>query len=532
MTVINFPQSSLMNARVITMNPDRQIANRIDISGGRIVGLDNDSERFKHIRFTAKPIDVGGRFVLPGLCDSHIHLEKYARMLDQVDCETDSLDECLKRVQARCNASPPNRWVLGHGWNQNLWGRYGTIKELDSISPKNPVYLTAKSLHAGWANSKALEICGLTKESQAPPKGKLQRNVSGELTGVLFEDAMHLVSEKLPKPGDTGLTTMIERAQQTLNKWGITAVHDFDGLECLSALRSLEKQSKLRLRVLKQIRYKDFDEARRIELRSISTGEWIRIGHLKLFSDGALGPRTAAMLEGYIGEPDNLGMLQLDLDELIAIGRDAVKAGYPLAVHAIGDRANRITLDAFENLQAEGIPTHLPCPHRIEHAQLLHPDDLNRPAQLGITLSMQPIHAISDYEMADRYWGDRVRYSYAWNSQFRSGATVIFGSDAPVESPNPWLGIYAAVARKPFNSQGKEAWVKEERITPMEALRAYTTLPARASIWDNQIGQISVGSCADLILLDQDPLGDPSENAIKMHPCGVMVDGEWVYRDF
>jgi predicted amidohydrolase YtcJ len=523
-------RSSLINAHVITMNPQLPTAKRIHISGSCIVGLDNDTQKYDHA--TVKSIDLGGRFVLPGLCDAHIHLEKYARMLDQVNCETESLDECLKRVQTRCETASPDQWVLGHGWNQNRWGRYGTLEELDSISSQNPVYLTAKSLHAGWANSKALEICGLTEATQDPPKGRLQRTESGYLTGILFEDAMRLISENIPKPEGSELKEMMERAQQTLNEWGITAVHDFDGLGCLSVLSSLEKQRKLRLRVLKHIRLKDFDEALRTDLRSDFTGEWIRIGHLKLFTDGALGPHTAAMLDGYEGEPDNYGMLQLDQEELIVIGRGASQAGYPLAIHAIGDRANQIALNALETLQAENSSGHLPYPHRIEHAQLLHPDDLYRPAQLGITVSMQPIHAISDYEMADQYWGDRVRYSYAWNSQFMSGATVIFGSDAPVESPNPWWGCYAAIARKPFDLHGKEAWIGEERITPMEALRAYTCLPAQASSWDDSIGQIKNGACADLIVLDQDPFDEQPEDYLKIQPCGVMVNGEWVFKDF
>jgi predicted amidohydrolase YtcJ len=530
MTGVSSPQSSLINARVITMNPKQPTAKRIHISGGRIVGLDNDVEDYEHAN--VKPIDLGGRFVLPGLCDAHIHLEKYAQLLDQVDCETQSLDECLKRVQKRCDTAPPDQWVLGHGWNQNLWGRYGTLEELDSISLRNPVYLTAKSLHAGWANSKALEICGLTKSSQDPPKGRLQRGESGQLTGILFEDAMRLISENIPKPEDGKLRTMIKRAQRNLNEWGITAVHDFDGLACLAVLSSLEQLGELRLRVLKHIRHEDFDNALKADLRSDFTGEWIRIGHIKLFADGALGPHTAAMLDGYVGEPDNLGMLQLDQDELIAIGRDAGQAGYPLAIHAIGDRANRAALNALEILQTGKYSTHLPYPHRIEHAQLLHPDDLNRPAQLGITVSMQPIHALSDCKMADRYWGDRVRYSYAWNSQFRSSATVIFGSDAPVESPNPWLGIYAAVVRRPFDMHGKGAWIEEERITTTEALSAYTYLPAQASSWDGSIGQIAVGVCADLIVLDQNPFGEKTEDLMKIKPCGVMVDGEWVFGDF
>lgn len=525
---------ALRNARIHLMDHLSTIARNIYIHEGRIRSLSEDAHQNDFHNNNTEMIDLDGRTILPGLCDSHIHVEKYAFMLDQVDCETASITECLSRVRSRCSNSEPGTWVLGHGWNQNEWGGYATRDELDAVSADNPVYLTAKSLHAGWANSKALELCGITESAADPPKGRLQRDDRGQLTGILYENAMRLVSACLPKPDPDDLVKKILSAQSKLNEWGITAVHDFDGLSCLRTLETLEKSGALRLRVLKHIPYKDFVGALEAGLKSGSPGEWIRIGHLKLFADGALGPRTASMLSGYEGEENNLGMLHLDVGEIVEIGRQATRAGFPLAVHAIGDRANRTVLDALQQLQELDPNTNLPFPHRIEHAQLLHPNDLERPSRLGITVSMQPIHAISDQAMADQYWGDRVCWSYAWNSQFNSGAVVIFGSDAPVESPNPWLGMQAAIARQPAGKQAneREVWIAEERVSPVNAVRAYSSSPAQSAGWNDEIGQLSLGRKADLIVLDQDPFLLKPHELKQLKPSGVMIDGEWVLRQF
>lgn len=521
----------LFNARVHTMNAQTPRGTGLRIRNGRIVEVIN-SQASSMESYGSQYIDLQGRTVLPGLCDAHIHIEKYARSLDQIDCETNTEEECLTLVAQRCRKLGPGEWVVGHGWNQNTWGGYGSLERLDAISPDNPVYLTAKSLHAGWANSNALGLCNLSENSKDPPKGKLQRDDRGNLTGILFEDAMLLVSTIIPKPNHLELVSMIKRAQNDLHGWGITAIHDFDGLGCLDALLALEADDVLRLRVLKHIREKELDEALARDLRSRLQGEWIRIGHLKLFADGALGPRTAAMLQYYEGEPDNTGLLQFSVEELVEVGQAAAKIEYPLAIHAIGDKANRTVLDAFEKLQklTQNISM---APHRIEHVQLIHPQDISRLASLGITASMQPVHAISDRLMADKYWGERVRWSYAWNSQISSGARLIFGSDAPVESPDPWAGIAAAVNRKSAHGKGdSNPWVAEERIPLESALQAYTRSPAQASSWHSLIGQLCPDFAADLIILESDPFGIKADDLWDIRPSAVMVNGEWVVRNF
>jgi predicted amidohydrolase YtcJ len=521
--------SLLTNARIHTLNTESPSGSALHIENGRILAVLNESTSSKS---GLEIIDLEGRTVLPGLCDAHIHIEKYARILDQIDCETSTLEECLRKVEKRCQIAPPGEWVLGHGWDQNRWGGYGSLNDLDSVSPDNPVYLTAKSLHAGWANSIAMALCGISDSSEDPPKGKLQRDNHEHVTGILLEDALLLVSTKIPNPDESELAVMILRAQDQLHRWGITAIHDFDGLRCLHALHRLELDAKLKLRVLKQVREIEFKQAVQGDFRKRYDSDWIRIGHLKLFSDGALGPRTAAMLKYYEGEPDNLGMLLFSEDELVDIGQTAVQSGYPMAIHAIGDRANRTVLDAFEKLSGLEL-NKPPFPHRIEHVQILDKDDVPRLAELGITASMQPIHAVSDQLMADQYWGDRVRWSYAWNSQFIAGAQVIFGSDAPVESPDPWAGIFAATTRKPLGAKGNSAsWIPEECVTLNEALQAYTKFPAQSSAWQSFIGQLGLGFSADLIVLEQDPFSMGEDGLSEIRPCGVMVGGEWVIREF
>lgn len=475
-------------------------------------------------------LDLGARVVLPGLIDAHLHLEQLAWNYDAVDADCARLEEVVARVQARAAARPAGSWILGHGWNQTAWGRFGTAAELDSAAPAHPVYLTARSLHAGWANRAALARAGITAGTPDPPDGVIPRDAAGHPTGILLEGAMRLMSEALPQPTPAESAEQIARAQETLWTLGLTGVHDFDGHRCLEALRLLRGSGRLGLRVVKQIRLEDFDQGLAHGLHSGAGDAWIRIGHLKLFADGALGPRTAAMLEPYDGEPHNRGLLLLEAESLAAHGRRAAQAGLALAIHAIGDRANRAALNALEALTREQAP---PLPHRIEHVQLIDARDQPRLAALGITASMQPIHAPSDRPMADRYWGDRVRYAYAWNSQRRLGARLAFGSDAPVESPSPLLGLHAAVTRRGADGQpGPEGWVPEERLTAAQTLEAYTAGPARAVGLEPLQGRLEPGSWADLVVLGRDPLATDPDELARLAPEATMVDGEWRVRRF
>ncbi len=521
----------LTDGLVHTLDPVIGTAQAVGIGAGRIVAVGTTGSLRSLASRDTEILPLEGKVVMPGLIDAHLHLEQLAFSAGRIDCGTSTLEACLSRVEERCQRAPEGVWVLGRGWDQNAWGSFPDRSSLDRVSPRHPVYLTAKSLHAGWANSAALSLAGLDRDTADPLDGVLQRDTQGELTGILAEGAMRLVERALPSPGIEEIVTSLEMCQQVLWELGLTAVHDFDGPTCLQALQILRERGRLGIRVLKGIPLESLEAAVAMGLRSGLGDEWIRLGAVKVFADGALGPRTAAMLSPYDGEPENLGCCLQDRRSLAEIGRRAFSSGLSLAVHAIGDRANRETLAAFEALRRD--PS-LPQPamvNRIEHVQLLHPDDLPALARLGVVASMQPVHATSDMFAADRYWGARAKTSYAWRSLESAGATLIFGSDAPVESPNPFWGLYAAVTRRAHDGfPAPDGWIPEQRLTRESALRAYTASPAAIAGFSGRQGVLRPGAMADLILLDEDPLTCRDDRLRSLRPRATMVDGTWRYR--
>ncbi|MBM3123249.1 MAG: amidohydrolase family protein, partial [Chloroflexi bacterium] len=301
----------------------------------------------------------------------------------------------------------------------------------------------------------------------------------------------------------------------------------------LAALQTLRERDELGLRVLKSIPLDQLDAALELGLRSGFGDDWIRLGGVKVFADGALGPRTAAMLDDYAGDPGNRGTLLQDRETLFEIGRRALPAGLALAIHAIGDRANHEVLQAFSALARQAWPGTPRIPNRIEHVQLLHPEDMPRLARLNLTASMQPIHATSDMEMAERHWGDRVRTSYAWRSLASAGTRLVFGSDAPVESPNPFWGWHAAITRRRHDgAPGADGWIPQERLDRLAALESFTVHPAELAGMAGRQGVLRPGSLADLIVLEGDPLDCAADELYAQRPCATMVGGRWRYRDF
>ncbi|MBM3152490.1 MAG: amidohydrolase, partial [Chloroflexi bacterium] len=419
-----------------------------------------------------------------------------------------------------------------HGWNQNDWpGGFGCASDLDTAAPANPAYLTAKSLHAGWANSRALELAGITRHTPDPVDGSIQHDSRGEPTGILFEKAMELMDAAIPPPITDRLAESIRRALPLLWQVGLTGVHDFDRLDCLSALQRLHGSGNLKLRVVKHIPLDDFGEALSLGLRTGQGDESLVIGAVKVFADGALGPHTAAMLEPYLDEPANCGMLNRPVEELYEIGCRALDHGLNLAVHAIGDRANRAVLDRFSRLRRYEKETGLPPQRfRIEHVQLLHPDDAGRLAELGVIASMQPIHAVSDMEMADRYWGGRADLAYAWRTLLAGGTRLAFGSDAPVDSPNPFWGLHAAVTRTRRDNTPPGGWRAGQCLDIRQAMAGYTLGPAFAAGMEDRLGCLAPGCLADLVVLERDPFAIPPQELASLHPMAVMVGGEWVWE--
>jgi predicted amidohydrolase YtcJ len=519
----------LYNARIHTQNPSQPTASAVVIDRERIIAVGNADALFAQYP-NAEKQDMQGRVVLPGLTDAHLHLKFYSLALQKIDCETATKEECLRRVAERVKKSNPGEWILGHGWNQNVWGNWPTASELDAIAPDNPVYLTAKSLHAAWANTKALQMANITTQTPDPQNGQIQRDASGKATGVLLETAMELVGNVIPELSISEIADAIEKAQPILWKLGLTGVHDFDRRDSFMALQQLHLQNKLKLRVLKNIPVELLEEAHALGLRGGFGDDWLRIGNVKVFMDGALGPHTAAMFQPYIGEGENRGILNMDGEELFEHGRKAAQVGLGMTVHAIGDRANHEVLNAYEQLRNYEKENQLPAlRHRIEHVQVIHPDDAPRLAQLNVIASMQPIHATSDMLMADKYWGDRSRLAYAMKAQLDFGAPLALGSDAPVESPNPFWGLHAAVTRRRADgSPSAEGWYPEQKLSMAEAFAGYTLGPAYAAYMEDRLGRLAPNHLADLIVLEKDPFTCDPNDLLTLESSATMIGGEWV----
>jgi predicted amidohydrolase YtcJ len=534
----------LYNASVHTLDSSNPSASALLIAGGRIIAVGEKAklESLAHGRIEKQ--DMKGRTILPGLIDAHIHIQHYALGLSKVDCETKTKEECLRRVAERARTLKPGEWALGHGWNQNDWtlspspsgrgargeGNFPSASELDAVSPNNPVYLTAKSLHAAWANTSALKLANINDDTPDPKDGVIQRDANRKATGILLETAMGLVNSVVPGPTSGELEAALEKAQSVLWKMGITGIHDFDRRESFMALQSLRARNKLRLRVCKNIPVESVEQANDLGLRTGFGDEWLWVGSVKAFMDGALGPRTAAMFQPYEGKPENKGILNMDGEELFEHARKAADVGLSMTVHAIGDRANHEALNAFEQLRKYETQNNLPhLRHRIEHVQVIHPDDAPRLANLNVIASMQPIHAASDMYAAERYWGKRSDFAYAWRTQLNHGAILAFGSDAPVESPNPFWGLRAAVTRQRADgSPSADGWYPAQKLTFAEALSAYTFGAAYAANAENRLGKLAENYHADLIALDEDPFRSDPARLLTILPSAVMINGDWV----
>jgi predicted amidohydrolase YtcJ len=515
----------LFNAKIHTLDKVNPTGSALVINHGRILAVGEDDEILAAFDRDAEVVNLKGRTIIPGLTDAHIHLQHYALGLQKINLEVPDKVECLRRVANRVHSTPTGCWILGHGWNQNDWvDGFGNATDLDEVAPNHPVYLTSKSLHTSWVNSAALKKAGINANTADPEGGVIHRDEHGNPTGILLEGATHLVADVIPEPSISDVQNAILAAQTRLLEVGICAVHDFDQQVCFTALQQLHEKGELKLRVLKSLPLEALPLAVELGLRSGFGDDVLRIGGIKIFADGALGPHTAAMIEPYENEPGNRGMLFLDGEELYEHGVLAVDHGLSLAIHAIGDRANHEVLNVFQKLKKRDSRLR----HRIEHVQILHPDDCHRLGELGIIASMQPIHATSDMKMAEVCWGNRTKYSYAWRTQLKNGAILAFGSDAPVESPNPFWGIHAAITRKRGDgTPGGDGWIPAERISVLEALKGFTSGAAYAAGMENRLGKLSPGYYADLVVLDKNPFECQPDDVRDIHPTATMIGGNW-----
>ncbi len=503
-------------------------------------------------------VDLHGRLLLPGFTESHIHFIELALRASQVDVtEARSAGEVAAKVRDRLavlaqhGLLPAGFWLRGGGWNANTWddGSRPHRFVLDAVAPDIPVALDSKELHAVWLNSEALRRAGITAATPAVPGGVIERDPDGTPTGILKENAVELAARACPKPELAETVAAVRAATPAMWQTGIVALHNAndtcDGL-AFRTYQELRRRGELGIRVLQQIPVCNLEHARALGLRSGLGDAWLRVGGIKIFADGALGSRTASMLQPYLGEPDNWGVAATDPEEMLEQALAASAAGLSLTIHAIGDRANRDVLNVLtvvrrEEERTRANNTYLPSSisnfpfrvrHRIEHVQCLHPDDLPRLAQLDIIASVQPIHATSDMVIVDRYWGpERARGAYAFRSLLDSGAHLVFGSDGPIEPHAPLIGIHAAVTRRRQDgTPGPEGWQPQERITVAEAVDAYTYWPAYAAGEESYRGSITVGKLADLVVLSDNIFAiDPME-ILKARVEMTVIDGRVVWE--
>jgi predicted amidohydrolase YtcJ len=527
----------LTNGLIHTQDPRQPLVSAVAIRDGKIMALGNDADMKDLLGSGGEWLDLNGRCVLPGFVDAHVHFEGFALSLQRVNLAgTANLDQALERIAARAGEQEAGVWLEGRGWNQTDWpdGAFPTASDLDQLIAHRPVYLSHKSGHAAWVNSLALKIAGITAATADPPGGQIQRDQQGQPTGILFEEAMGLVSRNFPRPTVEQVVAAMRQAQEFCFRAGLTGLHDFDGRRCFRALQYLHLNGELSLRIAKNIPVKYIDEAVGLGLRTGFGDDNLWIGGVKMFADGALGPRTAAMLAPYEGEPDNLGIVVTDKEEMYAHASKASANGLSLTVHAIGDRANHDILDVYEAVRGEEAARDQPIlRHRIEHVQILHPDDFERLAGLSVIASMQPIHATSDMDMADRFWGARNQNSYAWRTVMNTGATLAFGSDAPVDPIEPLKGIYAGVSRqRPDGSPGPEGWYPDQRLTMAETIAAFTLGAAVAGNRESRLGSLEAGKWADLTILDQDIFSIPTAEIPAVQVEGTVIGGKFVHRNF
>ncbi|HEX6968654.1 MAG TPA: amidohydrolase [Micromonosporaceae bacterium] len=498
------------NALIHTLDPTRPRAEALLVRGERIVAVGSRDECREQAGAGARRVDLAGMTVLPGLTDSHIHAASFSRGLDQVDLRgARSLAEALELVRRKAGTLPAGAWLFGGRWDRHKWDHpvQPTRHDLDRVCPDRPVALPSIDGHTVWVNSLALDRLGVDSGTADPIGGEIVRDERGEPTGILREAAADPLRQIMEKESPGDLVAQLRAGLAHLLGLGLTGIHDIDGEDCRAALETLYARGELPMRVHKLIPRVALDTA--IETgRATGDGDrWLRTGPVKIYTDGALGSHTCLMSEPFHGEPDNHGIAVTPAEEFEQLVVRAADAGIAVAAHAIGDAANRMVLRAYgrwqERQAVAGGPLRLR--HRIEHAQHLQPADVGEFARIGVIASMQPTHCTSDLPLVCALLADRRLASYAWRSLIDTGATVAFGSDAPVEDPNPFHGLHAAITRQRPDGDPPGGFQPGERLRLEQALHAYTTAPAYASQEEHLKGRLRPGMLADFIALPDDP---------------------------
>lgn len=528
----------LTNGRIYTVDPDFSIASAVGITGSRIVFVGTEAESSRRAGSARRIIDLKGLPVYPGFIDSHFHLAPFARSLDSISLrDAMSFDEVGKAVAERAKNVPPGNWIVGTVWDQmrRPTESIPAHRALAQAAPNHPVILFSRDGHVALMNHAALKAQELTADAPDPPGGRYQRNGSGgELTGVLFDSAALNAWHRIAPPQAERYRRLVADSFAKLNRLGITCIHDAGTTEDELAMyrEMVASPNAFPMRVYCMI---DNDRTSPEPYFAEGPRNWgpdlLFLRAVKLYADGALGSRGAALFEDYADDPGNRGAVTMSGEAIRRTAAAAILSGFQPATHAIGDRSVRAVLDAYKEASSR-------CPHpedlrfRIEHIQVVRPDDVSRPAECGVIASIQPIHCTEDMDWMEKRLGpERVRRAYPWRDLVRHGAKIVAGSDAPVADPNPIAGFHAAVTRQRGNGEPAGGWHPEQSLTRREILEAYTINGAYAGFMDDLTGSIEAGKKADLTVLSQDIMEAPADRILSAHALMTIFDGKIVYED-
>jgi len=526
-----------LHGRIYTNDPQHPWASAMAVREGRIIcagGLEQVMLECGGGGDNVETVQLAGHFVMPGFNDAHVHLGSAAADMLAIRLNgSASIDELQKRVADAVATHKQGEWITGSGWDHTLWpdNKFPNKQQLDAIAPKNPVLLTHISGHIAVANSLALKLAEITKDTPNPKGGEFERAEDGELTGLLKEGpAIKLVEQYVPDPSPDERRRGIELVLADAAKNGVTSVQDNSDWDDFLVYRDLREEGKLTVRITEWLHFTTaLRELQNMRSEGGVSDPWLKTGALKMVTDGALGSRTAAMAAPYSDDPSASGILIMDPDKLrqMAIERD--NAGFQIAFHAIGDRANHVALDVFEAVAKANGPRDRR--DRIEHAQVVAPDDFPRFAQLNVIASMQPSHQTSDMRWADQRLGpDRVKGAYAWATMQKNGVRLAFGTDYDVEPISPFRGLYACVTRELPDGGPQGGWQPQEKISLDDCIRAYTTGSAYAQFEEGRKGQLKPGQYADFIVLSNDLTKVPPSEYLKTRVLRTVVGGRTVYQ--
>jgi predicted amidohydrolase YtcJ len=527
------PHLVLVNGVIYTGDPARPRAEAIAIQGERIVAVGSNREIRALAGAKARVVDLHGRFAMPGFNDAHIHLANGGQARLQIDFEgVKSLAEFQQHIRARLNEYKPGEWITGRGWDHTLWPeqRFPTRRDLDAVSAVHPMIFWRVDGHVAVANSLALETAGIARETKNPGGGEIERDAAGESTGMLKENAIGLVQRRVPPLTSAQRRHGIELALAEAARFGVTSLQDNSSWADFLVYAELKKEGKLTARITEWLPFLErLDRIEQMRREGGTSDPWLKTGALKAIVDGSLGSRTAAMLAPYSDDPSTSGILRIDPEQLKRMAVDRDKAGFQLAFHAIGDRTNRVCLDGLAAARVANGPRDRR--DRIEHAQVVAPEDLARFAELGVIASMQPSHETTDMRWAESRLGpERSKGAYAWNAMLKRGVHLAFGTDYPVESINPMRGLYACVTRELPEGGPPGGWEPQEKISLDDCIHAYTAGSAYAEFEEGKKGQIAPGQWADIIVLSADLTKIPPRELFRTEVLQSYVGGRLMYQ--